>query len=1097
MIRQKLPVRLLTLGALLALVPFAAIHVKGQAQTAAQAGIVALRGGTVLTVTKGTIENGTVILRDGKIAAVGANLSIPAGAQIVDTTGQFVTPGLIDAHSHIANDAINEGGTTVSSMTGMEDVLDPTDINIYRDLAGGLTTANVLHGSANPIGGKNQVIKLRWGKLRADEIKFEGAMPGIKFALGENPKDMQTGGAAQTGPRRYPATRLGVEFVIRDAFTRAKAYQKAWRDYEAKKKSNADVLPPRRDLQLEPLVEILEGKRLVHAHCYRADEILMMIRLAEEMGFKIATFQHVLEGYMVAKEMAAHGAGGSTFSDWWAYKVEAADAIPHNAAIMTRKGVLVSINSDSAEHARRLNTEAAKTMKWGGLSEDEALAMVTINPAKQLRIDSRVGSLEPGKDADVTVWNRHPLSTYAIAERVYIDGAVYYDRRAEEGRLTALRKEKSTLAAAEQTGTRPSSSNPPQEPPKAGDVKNDPPKAGDVKNEPPRRSHERRSARHRVAADRHERRGGAGQAGSRPGDRDHQRRASIRSRGRTSSAARSCCAGRRIEALGATVTVPAGAKVIDAAGAHVYPGLHQRADADGPQRARAARLRGRQRNARHQPAAADARGVPRRERRDRRGARQRHHHRRGHAGGGTFGGEVAVMNLDGWTWEEATLKANAGITFNFPALGGGGGRGGRGGGGAAAPRARPTTTCGATRDRRLDEIARLLDQARAYAKAGADKTVDWTLEALVPVVERKLPLVATVNRAQDIRDAIAFAERVKVNIVDQRRARGRRGGAAAQGEERPGDSRQRPVAAGERGRVPRRDVSARGRAVAGGRQGRLRDRRQRLRPHRAVPRRDVGGLGHEPRRGAQGADHQRRRDPRRRRPRRQPRARQGRQPVHRQGRSARDPHRGHARLHQPARTSASTTSTSGSTEVHRSALAGLEWFPPSREALRRTCRSLGEGGPRVPQVPGVQRFVTGDPHDRRGSVRGVCDCGALAFAVAPRADAPHIYAIRGARLVTVSGRADREGHDRPAQRSDRRGRRQRPGRRPMREVIDGAGMTVYPGLIDMGNAAGLDAAPPTPPATFARPRRPSASSAARSCVPSSKPQRCCGRTHRS
>ncbi len=227
-----------------------------------------------------------------------------------------MSPGIIDAHSHIANDAINEGGTTVSSMTGMEDVLDPTDINIYRDLAGGLTVANVLHGSANPIGGKNQVIKLRWGKTRAEEIVFEGAMPGIKFALGENPKDMPIGGR-QTGPRRYPMTRMGVEFVIRDAFTRAKAYQKAWKDYE-KNKASGTALPPRRDLQLEPLVEILEGKRLVHAHCYRADEILMLIRLAEEMGFKIATFQHVLEGYMVAKEIAAHGAGGSTFSDWWA-----------------------------------------------------------------------------------------------------------------------------------------------------------------------------------------------------------------------------------------------------------------------------------------------------------------------------------------------------------------------------------------------------------------------------------------------------------------------------------------------------------------------------------------------------------------------------------------------------------------------------------------------------------------------------------------------------------------------------------------------------------------------------------------------------------
>ena len=424
---------------------------------------MALKGATLLTVTKGTIPNGTILLRDGIIAAVGASVDVPPGAEVVDVSGRFISPGVIDAHTHIANDSINEGGTTVSSMTGMEDVLDPTDINIYRDLAGGVTTANVLHGSANPIGGKNAVIKLRWGKTRAEELLFAGAMPGIKFALGENPKDLRQG--TLQGPRRYPVTRSGVEFVIRDAFTRAKAYQKAWQQYEKNKSAGP---APRRDLQLEPLVEILEGKRLVHAHCYRADEILMLIRLAEEMGFKIATFQHVLEGYKVAKEIAAHGAGASTFSDWWGYKIEAADAIPHNAAIMTRKGVLVSINSDSAEHSRRLNTEAAKSIRWGGLTDDEALALVTINPAKQLRIDNRVGSLEAGKDADLVVWTHHPLSAYAIVDRAYIDGTVYYDRRADERRLTDLRKEKSDLAAAE-SNRRPPTTSEPQTPPRAPD----------------------------------------------------------------------------------------------------------------------------------------------------------------------------------------------------------------------------------------------------------------------------------------------------------------------------------------------------------------------------------------------------------------------------------------------------------------------------------------------------------------------------------------------------------------------------------------------------------------------------------------------------
>jgi imidazolonepropionase-like amidohydrolase len=439
-----------------------ALFVAATAAQAPTARVVAIRGGTVLTVTKGTIANGIVVIRDGKIAAVGGpQTAVPAGAETVDATGRFVTPGIIDAHSHIAADSINEGGTTVSSMTGIEDVLNPTDINVFRDLAGGLTTANVLHGSANPIGGKNTVIKLRWGKVRPSEMVFEGAMPGIKFALGENPKDMRFGGGGQQQPpRRYPATRAGVEYVIRDAFTRARAYQREWQDYERRRKA-ADsnpatatpLLPPRRDLQLEPLVEILEGKRLVHAHAYRADEILMLIRVADEMGFKIATFQHVLEGYKVADEMAAHGAGGSTFSDWWAYKIEAEDAIPHNPAIMHRRGVLVSVNSDSAEHARRLNTEAAKSIHWGGVTEDEALAFVTINPARQLRIDNRVGSLEPGKDADVVIWNKHPLSTYAIVDRVYIDGQVYYDRLADDRRLTDARAEKSRLAAAEGRST--------------------------------------------------------------------------------------------------------------------------------------------------------------------------------------------------------------------------------------------------------------------------------------------------------------------------------------------------------------------------------------------------------------------------------------------------------------------------------------------------------------------------------------------------------------------------------------------------------------------------------------------------------------------
>jgi imidazolonepropionase-like amidohydrolase len=413
---------------------------------AQDAGTIVIRNATILTVTNGTIRNGSILIRDGKIAAVGRNVRVPEGATVIDATGQYVMPGIIDCHSHIAVDGgVNEGSVAVSSMVAIEDVLNPTDIDIYRDLAGGVTTANVLHGSANPIGGLNAVIKLRWGAT-AREMLFAGAPPGIKFALGENPKRSNFTPPPGT-PRRYPATRMGVMDVIRQAFTEAREYQKRWAEYRRRLAAGEpDLIPPRRDLKLEPLVEILEGKRLVHAHSYRADEILQLIRLAEEFGFKIATFQHVLEGYKVAKEIAAHGAGASTFSDWWAYKVEAYDAIPYNAALMTERGVVVSINSDSAEEARHLNQEAAKAMKWGGLSETEALKLVTLNPAKQLGIADRVGSIAVGKDADLVLYDKHPLSVYAVVQKVLIDGRVYFDRAQDIARRAELEKEKKELA---------------------------------------------------------------------------------------------------------------------------------------------------------------------------------------------------------------------------------------------------------------------------------------------------------------------------------------------------------------------------------------------------------------------------------------------------------------------------------------------------------------------------------------------------------------------------------------------------------------------------------------------------------------------------
>ena len=452
---------------------FLACNVALLTLTAAHAETILIRNATVMTVTKGTIQNGSVLIQDGKISAIGKNVSAPADATVVDATGKFLIPGIIDCHSHTAIEGgVNEGTVSDSSMVNIKDVLNPTDINIYRALAGGLTVSNVLHGSANAIGGQTVVVKLRWGKS-ANEMLFEGAVPGIKFALGENPK--RQGYPAQgfgvqspaAQERRYPGTRLGVEEVIRQSFTEAKIYQAEWKEYNEKVTHGEHPIPPRKDLRLDPLVEVMEGKRYVHAHCYRSDEILMLIRVADEMGFKIRTFQHVLEGYKVAKEIAAHGAGASTFSDWWSYKIEAYDASPYNAAVMTKKGVVVSLNSDSDELQRHLNLEAAKTMRYGGLSETEALAMVTINPAKQLGIDDKVGSIEVGKSADLVLFDKHPLSGFSKPQKVWIDGHEYFDREKDMETRPEFEKRKKALedkeaAAAPQGRRRPGGGDTPE-----------------------------------------------------------------------------------------------------------------------------------------------------------------------------------------------------------------------------------------------------------------------------------------------------------------------------------------------------------------------------------------------------------------------------------------------------------------------------------------------------------------------------------------------------------------------------------------------------------------------------------------------------------
>jgi imidazolonepropionase-like amidohydrolase len=391
--------------------------------------LVAIVGGTILTVgPAGTIEKGTVLIRDGRIAAVGRDVQVPAGATVIDATGRFVMPGIIDAHSHTAvEEGVNECTDSVTAEVRVADVIDHHDVAIYRELAGGVTTVNVLHGSCNTIGGQNAVLKLRWGKS-PEELLFKEAPPGIKFALGENVKRSNF---RAPGPPRYPATRMGVEVVLRENLREAQSYKREWDEYEKKLKAAKGPdrpLAPRKNLRLEELKDVLEGKVHVHAHCYRADEILMLIRVAEEFGFKVRTFQHVLEGYKVAGEIARHGAGASTFSDWWAYKLEAYDAIPYNAAIMAAHGVKVSMNSDSDELARRLYWEAAKAVKYGGVSEAEALEMVTLNPAWQLGVEARVGSIEVGKDGDIAIFSQHPFAPDTRVETTLVDGVVYFDR---------------------------------------------------------------------------------------------------------------------------------------------------------------------------------------------------------------------------------------------------------------------------------------------------------------------------------------------------------------------------------------------------------------------------------------------------------------------------------------------------------------------------------------------------------------------------------------------------------------------------------------------------------------------------------------------
>jgi imidazolonepropionase-like amidohydrolase len=421
----------------------------GAQQAVSTGGATLIKNATVLTVTKGTLTGTDVLLQGGKITQIGKNITAPAGAKVIDATGKYVMPGIIDPHSHMMADAINEGSLSVTSMVRIKDVLNPTAVNVYRALAGGVTTINILHGSANTIGGQNAVVKLKYG-MEPSEMMFPGAPEGIKFALGENVTQKSRTVLPGGPPRRYPTSRMGQEEVIRDAFVRAQDYQREWADYRAKSKTDKNLVAPRRDLELEPLVEVLEGKRLIHAHGYRSDEHLMLLNVAAEFGVKIGTLQHVLEGYKIATEIAKAGAGASSFADSWSYKIEAYDAIPYNNAIMMRHGVVQTINSDSDERVRRLNIDAAKLVKYGGMTDDEALKTITYNGALQLGIDKKVGSIEVGKDADVAIWSAHPLSVFASCETTFIDGQVFFDKQEDQRNRAKMDQKRAELERAEE-----------------------------------------------------------------------------------------------------------------------------------------------------------------------------------------------------------------------------------------------------------------------------------------------------------------------------------------------------------------------------------------------------------------------------------------------------------------------------------------------------------------------------------------------------------------------------------------------------------------------------------------------------------------------
>lgn len=731
------------------------------------------RNATIWTMgPQGVLSNADLLIRDGKIQAVGRGLQIPQGCQVIDASGMHLSPGIWDCHSHTGiSGGVNEGANMVTIECRIQDVTDHTQIGIYRQLSGGTVGANQLHGSANAIGGQSFTVKWRWGEPPT-RFGVEGAPPGVKFALGENPirEPAGRGGGAQATPDGTtlltwrPQTRMGVEEAIRRALQLGKEYAEQWQAY----REGTLPIEPRRDIQLEGLAEIVTQKRWVHSHGYRQDELLMLLRVVSEFGGKLATLQHVLEGYKIADEMAASGVGGSTFADWWGYKLEAYDAIPHNAALMAMRGVSVSINSDSDNHARRLNHEAAKAIRYGGVPAEKALSFVTIEPARQLGIDSRTGSLEPGKDADIAVWTADPTSVFAVCMQTYVDGVLKFDRDADarqrSERIEELQAAKEALSAPEPE-TDPD--NPFASTASAGNAEAD---ADEGKAEVKPASEGGAS----VAT-------GLGPITGFPGTVRYPRK-SFLIRGATLHPMVAepfvgdllVGADGRIAQMGANLS-PEGVEVIDGSGKHVYPGLIDSSTTLGlmeigqvPQSDDSVEKGDfhpdyrveRTINAEHQTlAVARAQGVLT--------ALVRQ------SVGSGIAGQAAVINTEGYTFEDIAIQG--GVAMVASAGGGGFARfeeeeshvhidemyeAGAQGRGGQAGRQGPSYE---RLNRALKETREYLEQ-RAKAIPGSPVPFDARYEAMVPVLDGKMPVMIAANSAQDMKAAVAWAEEQKVRV---------------------------------------------------------------------------------------------------------------------------------------------------------------------------------------------------------------------------------------------------------------------------------------------------------------------------------------------